>query len=131
MKKDKANTTKNITEPALRDLDLTNNETKEEQLNELVEFDDDTKLIDKKMKLKLTILNEISTNDFDSVVLGTLLHIIQRSKIGRTKYKADLDRTDKDILGWLQDAYEESLDKSLYLHKVGGELRMLIDKKQI
>jgi hypothetical protein len=107
------------------------NEQQAELLNELVEFDDDTKLIDKKMKLKLTILNEISTNDFDSVVLGTIMHIIQRSKIGRTKYKADLDRTDKDILGWLQDAYEESLDKSLYLHKVGGELRMLIDKKQL
>ena len=83
---------------------------------------DEMKLTDTKIKLKLKVVNELMTNDFDSVVLSLINFILERSKIGRKKYQTDLDRTDADLQSWIQNAIEEQLDNSLYLLKVGNVL---------
>jgi len=102
------------------EMKLTDIETKqEEQLKSNI---DEMKLTDTKIKLKLKVVNELMTNDFDSVVLSLINFILERSKIGRTKYETDLDRTDADLQSWIQNAIEEQLDNSLYLLKVGNVL---------
>jgi hypothetical protein len=106
-------------------------QTPEQTPEQQIKNDYELKLTENKNKLKITIIDELCKNELDSVVLSTILNIIRRAKVGREKYKNDMDRTDKDILGWLQDATEEALDKSLYLHKVGAELRFLIDNKKL
>jgi hypothetical protein len=102
------------------EMKLTDIETKqEEQLKSNI---DEMKLTDTKIKLKLKVVNELMTNDFDSVVLSLINFVLERSKIGRTKYETDLDRTDGDLQYWIQNAIEEQLDNSLYLLKVGNVL---------
>jgi len=138
MKKEKSKTSKT----EFRKLDLTDIETKQEkQLKSNIDaemkqtdietkqkehpksnIDDEMKLTDTKIKLKLKIVNELMTNDIDSVVLSLLNFILERSKIGRKKYQNDLDRTDGDLQYWIQNAIEEQLDNSLYLLKVGNVL---------
>jgi len=46
----------------------------------------------------------------------------QREERGLKKYGTDMDRTDLTLREWLQHAYEESLDKSLYLKAAIREL---------
>lgn len=45
-----------------------------------------------------------------------------REELGKTKYKCTLDREDLTLRDWLQHAYEESLDKSLYLKRAIREI---------
>lgn len=137
MKKEKSKTSKT----EFRKLDLTDIETKQEkQLKSNIDAEmkltdietkqeeqlksniDEMKLTDTKIKLKLKVVNELMTNDFDSVVLSLINFILERSKIGRKKYQTDLDRTDADLQSWIQNAIEEQLDNSLYLLKVGNVL---------
>lgn len=117
MKKEKSKSSKT----EFRKLDLTDIETKQEE-HPKSNIDDEMKLTDMKIKLKLKIVNELMTNDIDSVVLSLLNFILERSKIGRKKYQNDLDRTDGDLQYWIQNAIEEQLDNSLYLLKVGNVL---------
>ena len=137
MKKEKSKTSKT----EFKKLDLTDIETKQEkQLKSNIDAEmkltdietkqkehpksniDEMKLTDTKIKLKLKVVNELMTNDFDSVVLSLINFILERSKIGRKKYQTDLDRTDADLQSWIQNAIEEQLDNSLYLLKVGNVL---------
>lgn len=41
----------------------------------------------------------------------------RREALGRKKYNTDVDRTDLTHKQWLQHAYEETLDKALYLKR--------------
>lgn len=41
----------------------------------------------------------------------------KREALGRKKYGTDVDRTDLTHKEWLQHAYEETLDKALYLKR--------------
>ena len=58
----------------------------------------------------------------DTVVEQVRKDLIERSNVGIEKYNTTLDRTDIDLKGWLQHAYEETLDKALYLKRAIREL---------
>ena len=53
----------------------------------------------------------------DKIVQAVRNDLKERSKRGIKKYGTTLDRKDLELKDWLQHAYEESLDKSLYLKK--------------
>jgi len=38
-----------------------------------------------------------------------------REALGIMKYGTDCDRADYELIDWLQEAYEETLDKAMYL----------------
>jgi hypothetical protein len=51
-----------------------------------------------------------------SITLDSVIRdMIDREKLGLEKYGTTVDREDLTLRDWLQHAYEESLDKSLYL----------------
>lgn len=54
----------------------------------------------------------------DSIVKSVLNQFIERAKMGKEKYNTDLDRTDLEILDWIQHAQEEHMDAILYLEKL-------------
>jgi hypothetical protein len=58
----------------------------------------------------------------DTIVEGVRSDLKDRSEVGIEKYNTTLDRTDIDLKGWLQHAYEETLDKALYLKRAIKEL---------
>jgi len=53
---------------------------------------------------------------------GVIRDMIDREKLGLEKYGTTVDRKDLSLRDWLQHAYEESLDKSLYLKAAIREL---------
>jgi hypothetical protein len=60
--------------------------------------------------LALTTFFKMS-NTLDEVIKD----MIDRENLGLKKYGTTVDREDLSLRDWLQHAYEESLDKSLYL----------------
>lgn len=58
----------------------------------------------------------------DKIVESVRNDLKQRSELGIEKYGVTLDRKDIDLKGWLQHAYEETLDKALYLKRAIKEL---------
>ena len=58
----------------------------------------------------------------DSIVNSVREDLKQRSQRGIEKYGVTLDRDDLDLKDWLQHAYEETLDKALYLKRAIKEL---------
>jgi len=47
-----------------------------------------------------------------------VLHdISKRSELMRVKHKSTFDKVDKDMLSWLEEAYEEQIDNLMYLRK--------------
>ena len=44
--------------------------------------------------------------------------LLQRENKGKKEYGTTMDRTDLSEQDWLQHAYEESLDLSIYLKKI-------------
>lgn len=59
----------------------------------------------------------------DTIVAEVRKDLRERSEIGIAKYNTTLDRTDIDLKGWLQHAYEETLDKALYLKRAIREIK--------
>jgi hypothetical protein len=58
-----------------------------------------------------------------SITLDSVIRdMIDREKLGLEKYGTTVDRKDLSLRDWLQHAYEESLDKSLYLKAAIREL---------
>lgn len=53
---------------------------------------------------------------------GVIRDMIDREELGLEKYGTTVDRRDLSLRDWLQHAYEESLDKSLYLKAAIREL---------
>jgi len=53
----------------------------------------------------------------DTVVRAVRKDLLDRSNLGINKYNNTLDRTDIDLKGWLQHAYEECLDQANYLKR--------------
>ena len=53
----------------------------------------------------------------DTVVRAVRQDLLDRSNAGIVKYNNTLDRTDIDLKGWLQHAYEECLDQANYLKR--------------
>ena len=58
----------------------------------------------------------------DSIVESVREDLKQRSEVGIKKYGVTLDREDLSLKDWLNHAYEESLDKALYLKRAIKEL---------
>ena len=46
----------------------------------------------------------------------------QRSIVGYKKYNTTLERTDVDVLGWLNHLQEELMDATLYIERLKEEL---------
>lgn len=59
----------------------------------------------------------------DTIVAEVRKDLRERSELGIQKYNTTLDRTDIDLKGWLCQAYEETLDKALYLKRAIRELK--------
>ena len=59
----------------------------------------------------------------DTVVAEVRKDLRERSELGIEKYGVTLDRKDIDLKGWLQNAYEETLDKALYLKRAIREIK--------
>jgi hypothetical protein len=54
----------------------------------------------------------------DSIVKSVINQFIERSVMGKEKYGTDLDRTDLEVVEWIQHAQEEHMDAILYLEKL-------------
>ena len=54
----------------------------------------------------------------DSIVASVIQQFAERSAQGKQKYGTDLDRTDLNMIDWLQHAKEEAMDLALYLEKM-------------
>jgi hypothetical protein len=62
------------------------------------------------------------TFQLDSVVTSVIGQFIDRSKKGKAKYGVDLDRTDLDLIEWIEHAKQEHMDAILYLEKIKQDL---------
>jgi len=60
-------------------------------------------------------------NQLDSVVTSIINQFVERSKKGKNKYGVDLDRTDLDLVEWIEHAKQEHMDAILYLEKIKQE----------
>ena len=60
----------------------------------------------------------IDSYNVDSIVYSVLRKFTQRAKVGKEKYKTDLDRTDLNFLDWVNHLSEELMDATLYLEKL-------------
>jgi hypothetical protein len=57
----------------------------------------------------------------DSIVTSIIEQFTERSIKGKKKYGVDLDRTDLDLLDWIEHAKQEHMDAILYLEKIKQE----------
>ena len=57
----------------------------------------------------------------DSIVTSVIEQFTQRAIKGKAKYGVDLDRTDLDLLDWIEHAKQEHMDAILYLEKIKQE----------
>ena len=59
----------------------------------------------------------------DRIVISVMHQLAERSERGLEKYGTNLERTDLDLLDWIQHAQEEAMDLSLYLERIKQELK--------
>jgi hypothetical protein len=59
----------------------------------------------------------------DKIVKEVRKDLKDRSEVGIKKYGVTLDREDLSLKDWLQHAYEETLDKALYLKRAIREIK--------
>jgi hypothetical protein len=57
-------------------------------------------------------------NKTDSIVDSVIDKFIERAEMGKEKYGTDLDRTDLELIDFINHALEEHMDAILYLQKV-------------
>lgn len=53
----------------------------------------------------------------DSIVDSIIDKFVDRATIGKAKYGCDLDRTDLELIDYINHALEEHMDAILYLQK--------------
>ena len=58
----------------------------------------------------------------DSCVKTVIEKFITRADMGKKKYGTDLDRTDLEVIDWINHAQEEHMDAILYLEKLKKEI---------
>ncbi len=58
----------------------------------------------------------------DTVLMAVMTKYYERSQIGIRKYGTNLDRTDIDLIGWLDHLQEELMDATLYIEKLKKEI---------
>jgi hypothetical protein len=54
----------------------------------------------------------------DSIVDSIIDKFVERATFGKKKYGTDLDRTDLELIDYINHALEEHMDAILYLQKV-------------
>lgn len=54
----------------------------------------------------------------DSIVDSIIDKFVERAAMGKEKYGTDLDRTDLELIDYINHALEEHMDAILYLQKV-------------
>ncbi len=54
--------------------------------------------------------------------------IAKRQQVGLAKYKTTVEANPLSLREWLQHAYEETLDKAVYLKRAIEEMEKTIDK---
>jgi len=59
----------------------------------------------------------------DTVLMAVMNKYYERSQRGILKYGTNLDRTDIDLLGWINHLQEELMDATLYLEKIKKEVK--------
>jgi hypothetical protein len=57
-------------------------------------------------------------NKLDSVVTSIIEQFTSRAQMGKAKYGVDLDRTDLELVEWIEHAKQEHMDAILYLEKI-------------
>lgn len=70
---------------------------------------------------KVTVYNSENTRTVlktDSIVDSVIDKIIDRARVGKEKYKTDLDREDLGLVDWLSHLQEELLDAANYIQKI-------------
>ena len=71
----------------------------------------------------MNITNDsVTIQQEDTVLLAVMAKYYERSKRGQAKYGTNLDRTDIDLLGWLDHLQEELMDATLYIEKLKKEI---------
>jgi hypothetical protein len=63
----------------------------------------------------------MGNHKLDSIVTSIIEQFTERSIKGKAKYGVDLDRTDLDLLDWIEHAKQEHMDAILYLEKIKQE----------
>jgi hypothetical protein len=63
----------------------------------------------------------MDNHKLDSIVTSIIKQFTERSLKGKEKYGVDLDRTDLDLLDWIEHAKQEHMDAILYLEKIKQE----------
>lgn len=66
--------------------------------------------------------NENITTFTDSIVFDVIKDIASRAELGLAKYNMTMDREDLIASDWVQHAYEECLDMSLYLKRLKKDM---------
>ncbi len=59
----------------------------------------------------------------DKNVESVISQFKKREKSGFLKYGVTTERTDIDLLGWLQHLQEELMDAIVYIERIKGELK--------
>jgi len=54
----------------------------------------------------------------DSIVDSIIDKFVERATFGKSKYGCDLDRTDLELIDYINHALEEHMDAILYLQKM-------------
>lgn len=70
----------------------------------------------------MNITHENTIQHEDTVLMSVMTKYHERSKKGMRKYGTNLDRTDIDLLGWLDHLQEELMDATLYIEKLKKEI---------
>jgi hypothetical protein len=71
----------------------------------------------------MNITNDsVTIQQEDTVLLAVMAKYYERSNRGQAKYGTNLDRTDVDLLGWLDHLQEELMDATLYIEKLKKEI---------
>ena len=71
----------------------------------------------------MNITHENTIKHEDTVLIAVMTKYHERSKKGLRKYGTNLDRTDVDLLGWLDHLQEELMDATLYIEKLKADLK--------
>ena len=69
-----------------------------------------------------TTMKRMESKIEDTVLLSVMSKYYERSQRGVEKYGHTLDRTDIDLLGWLNHLQEELMDATLYIEKLKKEI---------
>lgn len=65
---------------------------------------------------------EATVERIDSNVEGVREMLKRRAEIGLTKYGVTTERTDIDLIAWVNHALEETCDLAVYLYRIKSEL---------